>query len=155
MLTLLTEPAVAARVRSHREELPRLVEEVLRLSSPIQGIPRLAKEDTEIGGTPIPAGARLLAMVGSAHRDPDAFGHPDTVDLGRTGASHVAFGVGIHFCLGAALSRLEANVAFNLLFDRYESIELADDRFSPSWADNPVIRSLRQLPVRLRPAPAH
>ena len=69
-------------------------------------------------------------------------------------ALYVAFGVGIHFCLGAALSRLEANVAFNLLFDWYESIELADDRFSPSWADNPVMRSLRHLPVRLLPAPA-
>jgi cytochrome P450 len=154
MLRLLTEPAVAARVRSHREELARLVEEVLRLDSPIQGIPRLVKEDTVVGGTPIPAGARLLAMVGSAHRDPDAFGHPDMVDLGRTGAGHVAFGIGIHFCLGAALSRLEADVAFNLLFDWYESIELADDLFSPSWADNPVIRSLRHLPVRLLPAPA-
>jgi cytochrome P450 len=150
MLLLLQNPGEFDRVRGDRSLVPLLVEEALRLQSPIQGFPRLATVDTEVGGVPIPAGSQVLLMVGAANRDSAQFDAPDVLDLrARRSPGHIAFGHGPHFCVGAALSRLEAEIAFNQLLDRFSTITLQDPAFEPTYADNLMLRGLTSLPVRL------
>ncbi|MFC0454112.1 cytochrome P450 [Rhodococcus jostii] len=150
LLMLLERPAIMARVRADRSLIPSAVEEALRLQSPIQGFPRVATVDTEIKGVPVPAGSRVMVMIGAANRDPDHFEHPDDVNLESAKSAHISFGKGIHFCVGAALSRLEAEIALNALFDRFGSIEFARADFEPAYADNAILRSLLGLPIVLR-----
>jgi cytochrome P450 len=150
MLLLLQNPGEFERVRGDRSLVPLLVEEALRLQSPIQGFPRLAAVDTEVAGVPIPAGSQVLLMIGAANRDPAQFDAPDFLDLHtRRSPGHIAFGHGPHFCVGAALSRLEAEIAFNQLLDRFSAIALRDPGFKPRYADNLMVRTLTSLPVRL------
>ncbi|MFC8662199.1 cytochrome P450 [Streptomyces sp. NPDC057199] len=154
MLLLLRNPGQLARARADRSLVPAAVEEALRLEAPVQGFVRRATQNTEVAGVPVPKGARLLVVAGAANRDSEVFAEPDGFDLDRGNSrSHLSFGKGIHFCLGAALSRLEGTVALEHLFDRLEGIEL-DPAFTPQYADNAVLRSLRFLPVRIRKVPA-
>jgi cytochrome P450 len=103
-----------------------------------------------VDGVPIPAGSQVLLMVGAANRDPEQFDAPDVLDLGsRRSPGHIAFGHGPHFCVGAALSRLEAEIAFNQLLDRFSTIALVDAAFEPTYADNLMLRGLTSLPVTL------
>lgn len=148
MLMLLQDDAMMARVRADRSLVPAVVEEALRLQSPIQGFPRRASTDTVIGGVPVPAGAQVMVMVAAANRDPAYFDDPDEarVDGGKPRA-HIAFGKGIHFCVGAALSRLEAEIGLNALLDRFGSLTLQDPDFVPRYADNAILRSLLELPI--------
>ena len=95
----------------------------------------------------MPRGTTVVALLGAANRDPAVFPQPDRLDLGRANASHhLAFGRGIHFCLGAPLARLEAQVALPLMLERLPHLELATCR--PEWSPNTTIRSLKALPVR-------
>ncbi|MET7395137.1 cytochrome P450 [Dactylosporangium sp. NPDC005572] len=154
LLLLLRHPDQLARIRTDRSLIPAAVEEALRLEAPVQGSVRLATRDTEVAGTPVPKGSRLLVVAGAANRDPAVFTEPDRFDLDRGNSrSHLSFGKGIHFCLGAALSRLEATVALEHLLDRVERIEL-DPAFQPRYADNAVLRSLLSLPVDVTKARA-
>jgi cytochrome P450 len=148
MLLLLQDPALMSRVRADRSLVPTVIEEALRLQAPVQGFPRVAVTDTEIHGVPIAAGSQVMVMIGAANRDPSYFEDPDAVRLeGGQSRAHISFGKGIHFCVGAALSRLEAEIGLNALLDRFESIELQDPSFEPRYADNAILRSLLELPV--------
>jgi len=146
---LLRHPEVLDRVRADRSLIPAVVEEALRLEAPVQGSVRVAREDTEVAGCPIPAGARVLIVAGAGNRDASTFPDPDRLDLTRgSSPPHLTFGKGAHFCLGAALSRLEGAVALEVLLDRLASIEPVPG-FEPQYVDNAVLRGLRALPVKV------
>ena len=115
---LLSHPAALAKVRADRTLVPSLVEEVLRYESPVQLIPRQTAREVELEGGKIPAGATVFLLLGSANRDGRKFPEPDHFDVTRNPQDHVAFGYGIHYCLGAPLARLEGRIALDaLLFD--------------------------------------
>jgi cytochrome P450 len=146
-LTLLRNPDELARVRD--EDVGRsAVEEFLRYESPAQIISRTAAEDVEFGGRTITARQSVIGLLGAANRDPDVFPDPDRVDVSRSPNPHVAFGHGIHFCIGAQLSRLEARIAIPALLRRFPNLALASDR--AEWRGTAVLRGLERLPLRLR-----
>src|SRR5262249_14194094 len=135
MLSFLEHPEELAKVRRVPELLPGAIEEVLRYRSPAQVVFRSAKRDVELGGTTIPAGKMILLVLGSANRDPKHFREPDRFDVTRAPNPHLAFGQGIHFCLGAPLSRLEGRVAIGDLLARLRSFSLASsDPWPPRQA---------------------
>jgi pimeloyl-[acyl-carrier protein] synthase len=145
MLRLITHPEALGRLRSTPALLPSAVEELLRFESPVQRVPRAAMEDVEIGNTRITCNQRVIVGTGAANRDPEVFAEPNRLDLGRQPNPHLAFGHGIHFCLGASLARLEAQIAFGCALQRLTAIQLAG---APVWSPNKVIRGLRSLPIR-------
>ncbi|HWE48154.1 MAG TPA: cytochrome P450 [Bryobacteraceae bacterium] len=127
VLCLLENPIRLARLRVSPDLIPSAVEEALRFCSPLQWMMRTPRHDVEIHGTLVPAGALLLPVIGSANRDPRRFHNPHHFEIARRPNPHLAFGHGIHFCLGAALSRMEARVALTDLLTRFKSFELATD----------------------------
>lgn len=128
MLCFLEHPDQLARLRAAPELLPSAIEEVLRYRSPIQWMLRTPLRDVCVGDQTIPAGSLVLPVIGAANRDPRQFPDPARFDIGRNPNRHLAFGHGPHFCLGAALSRMEARIALTDLLKRFESFELASDR---------------------------
>jgi cytochrome P450 len=149
MLLLMRNPDAVARIRADPSLIPPAVEEALRLEAPVQGSVRVTRQDTELNGCPIPAGSRVLVVAGAANRDGSVYPEPDSFDLDRaTARSHLTFGKGMHFCLGAALSRLEGQVALEVLLERLSTIELREP-FEPDYADNAVLRTLRALPLQV------
>ncbi len=108
LLTLAQRPELYAQLREHPELIPAAIEEQLRFVSPVQGFYRTATRDYTVGANTIPAGARVLLLFAAANRDPRHFEDPDNFDLNRNPSDHLAFGVGIHYCLGTPLTRLEA-----------------------------------------------
>jgi len=124
ILCLLEQPDQLALLRERMELLPSAIEEVLRYRSPFQWIMRTPREPVELGGQMMRPGELVLAMVGSANRDSSVFAEPDRFDITRGANPHLAFGHGIHFCMGAPLSRLEARVALTELLTRLEGLEL-------------------------------
>ncbi len=144
-LLLLRHPDELARVTADPALVPNLVEEALRLESPVQALFRVATGETELGGVRIPAGARLAVLYASANRDAAQFPDPHRFDVRRENArSHLAFGRGEHFCIGAALARKEAVVAFETLLPRLRGLRLRKDRelvYEPSF----ILRRLRTL----------
>jgi cytochrome P450 len=143
---LLRNPDALARFRADPSIAPNAVEELLRYDSPVQLTLRLALADAEVGGQAIARGELVLALIGAANRDPDAFSDPDRLDLDRQPTRHLAFGAGIHFCLGAPLARLEGQIALRRLLERAPALRLAGE---PVWRENLVLRGLERLPVRL------
>ena len=147
MRLVAESPGEWDRIRADRGRIPGLIEESLRLSSPNQGLPRVAMRDTEVGGVAIPKGAKLVVMFAAANRDPATFSCPHELDPERDNVrDHVAFGVGTHFCVGASLARLEANVAIEHLADRVASFELLPTNtfeYLPSY----VLRGLKRLEI--------
>jgi cytochrome P450 len=151
MLALLSDPARLDQLRRHPELLPAAVEEFLRYDPPVErATQRIALEDLEIAGTPIPRGAWVHVSLGAAHRDPAAFPDPDALDFQRTGIRHVAFGHGIHYCLGAPLARLEGQIAIGSLIARFPGLTLAvpPEELRHHRAGS-IVRGLTTLPVRL------
>lgn len=126
LAVLLDAPEVLARLRSEPDRVPDAVEEMLRYDSPVQGLARFVVRDVDLAGVRLSAGEVVLCLIGAANRDPEAFPNADTFDLDRTERRHLSFGQGIHYCLGAPLARLEADVVFRTLLDRYESIEVGE-----------------------------
>jgi cytochrome P450 len=120
----------------------RVVEEVLRHDSPVQLTARTALRDTALGGMAIPAGSQVIVLIGAANRDPSA--GPESFDPARTPGRHLAFGQGIHFCLGAPLARLEGRIVFRELARRLPELRLAGD---PKWNATTTLRGLATLPV--------
>ena len=112
-LTLAQRPDLYAQLREHPELIPAAIEEQLRFVSPVQGFYRTATRDYTIGANTIPAGARVLLLFAAANRDPRHYDDPDTFDLNRNPSDHLAFGGGIHYCLGTPLSRLEVSRVFD------------------------------------------
>jgi cytochrome P450 len=152
VLRLARDPALLARLRGERALIPLFVEEVLRLDSPIQGQFRKAVADERLGGTDIPAGSLLHVRFASANRDERVWG-PDTDAVrldGRQPATHLAFGLGLHFCVGAALSRLELDLALNALLDRFADWRLADPAAPLPFRTHFHHRNLTRLDVELR-----
>src|SRR5919197_1476920 len=132
-LALLRHPDELLKLRDDPNLIRSAVEELLRFDSPVQLTGRLMLEDVEIDGHRIAKGEDVVALVGAANRDPDQFADPDRLDLARVENRHMAFGGGIHFCLGAHLARLEGRVAIGELVGRFPGMELASD--DVAWRD--------------------
>ncbi len=135
--------------------LPGAVEELVRFTAPVPHATfRMTTEDTDLDGTTVPGRQQVLVCLASANRDPAAFERAETLDLSRRPGTHVGFGHGIHYCLGAPLARLEARVAFEVLLGRFPGLGLAVDRSDLAWThgDGLVLRGLGSLPVHLGPA---
>jgi cytochrome P450 len=144
-LTLFRRPAQLASLRAEPERLvPTAVEELLRFDTPLQMFERWVLDDIEIGGTLVPRGSEVALLFGSAHRDPARFEHPDELDLARADNPHLAFGAGIHYCLGAPLARLELGALLGALLRRAPGMQPAAE---PEWNPGYVIRGLRELRV--------
>jgi len=154
-LAMLTQPAELARLRADPSLLPGAVDELLRFVNPLNhATDRFTLEPVEIGGVTIPAREWVLCVTSSANHDPSRFGSPDVLDVGRDAGGHLAFGHGIHYCLGAPLARLEGEVAFGALLSRFPSLSLAVPESSLHWRPSSLIHGLETLPVRLTADPA-
>jgi cytochrome P450 len=126
MQYLVENPDQMAKVRANRDLIPNMLEEALRIEAPVQMLPRFATKDAVVGGVEIPKGSVLMAMYASAGRDERKFPNPDVFDVERENArTHMAFGQGPHFCVGAALARSEARIAYELLLERLDNIAFA------------------------------
>lgn len=148
MLALLDDPETYEHLRRGTFEIPTAVEELLRYGSPLlTATERWASETTEICGTRIEKGDLVFAGLAAANRDPAVFESPDTLHLGRDPNPHLAFGKGIHYCLGASLARLEGEAAFRTLVQTPMRLRLAVDRDEVAWRRGPVLRGLSRLPV--------
>ena len=145
MLALLRNPDQLDRLRADPSQVPTAVEELLRYDGPVQATGRVAMEELEIGGQRVTPGQAVLTVLGAANRDPARFERPDELDLGRQPNEHVAFGDGIHFCLGAPLARAEGQIAFETLLRRFEHPHLETD--SLQWGGSFILRGLRSLPI--------
>jgi cytochrome P450 len=150
MKALFAHPDQLAQVAREPALIPGMVEEILRWDSPVQGLPRRVMRDTELAGTALPQGCDVLLMFAAANRDESRFDDPDRFDVHRHPEGHLAFGHGIHFCLGASLARLEARVAFEALFERCRDLRLADPEIP--LVESPVVRGPRRLRVAFEPA---
>ncbi|HEV8566983.1 MAG TPA: cytochrome P450 [Actinoplanes sp.] len=142
LVAVLGNPAQAGLM--HRDPVTA-VEELLRFDTPVQLVSRVAYEPVELGGVTVDAGERVVAYLGAGNRDPERFADPDRLDLARGDCAPLSFGGGIHYCLGAPLARLEAQVAFPALLRRFPHIELAG---TPERRDSLAIRGFVRLPVR-------
>jgi cytochrome P450 len=150
MLALLRNRDQLVRLRDDPALAGNAVEELLRFDSPVQLTSRFTVDDYDIGGITIPAGQRVIPVLGAANRDPEAFADPDRLDLGRPDANrHVSFGGGPHFCLGAPLARLEARLAIPALLRRFPALELAGE---PVRRPTITLRGLDALPISTGPA---
>jgi len=145
---LLTHPAELAAVRADPGRLPAVVEEVLRLHTPVLGLYRQVNRDTEVGGCPVPAGGHLWVLYPSANRDERRFADPDQFRPDRLNVKqHVAFGYGPHYCVGASLARTEATIAVTTLLSRLPELRLAEGWAGPRYAPSHALHGLAELPV--------
>jgi cytochrome P450 len=142
---LAENPDQRHRLRDHPDLMPLATEEMIRWTTPVKEFMRTAAEDTEVRGVPIAAGESLLLSYVSGNRDEEVFADPFRFDVGRDPNKHLAFGYGVHFCLGAALARMEVSSFFSELMPRLESIELTGD---PEHVATTFVGGLKHLPVR-------
>ena len=150
MLALLANQGELERLRANPGLLPGAVEELLRHVNPLNhATRRLTLEPVEIGGVTIPARETVLLATAAANRDGGRFPGADGLDLGRDAGGHLAFGHGIHYCLGAPLARLEGEVAFGALLSRFPRLALAADPAELRWRQSSLIHGLEALPVRV------
>jgi cytochrome P450 len=141
---LFRHPDQLARLRREPGLLPRAVDELLRFDTPLQMFERWVLEDAEICGVPVPKGAELGLLFGSANRDPAVFDHPDRLDVAREPNPHLTFGAGTHYCIGAPLGRLELELSFATLLRRLPTLAPAEE---PRWKPTYVLRGLQALRV--------
>jgi cytochrome P450 len=147
---LLKHPEQLEQLRGDATLLPNAVEEFLRYESPLNlSTLRYTTEPVEIGDTIVPAGEVVFLALASANRDPDRFAEPDRLDIRRNAATHLAFGHGIHHCVGAPLARLEGEIVLARLLDRFPRWEAAEPLDRLSWRYTLQFRGLERLPVRL------
>lgn len=146
LLALHRNPDQLRRLREDPALVPNAVEELLRYDSSVQLTGRTALEDVELGGVAIPRGESVLCLLGAANRDPAVYPEPDRLDVARPNIRPLSFGGGIHFCLGAQLARIEAEVAISTLLRRLPGLEV-DDVEHPDWRQTFVLRGLNRLPA--------
>ena len=152
VLALLSHAEHLAELRADPSLMPRAVEELLRYDSPVERtVTRWAAEDVELRGRRIERGDLVIAVIGSANRDDAQFADPDRLDLHRDAGRHIGFGRGPHYCLGAPLARLEAEIALRTLLDRLPGLRLAIAEDELYWRPIPLFRSLASLPVAWDP----
>jgi cytochrome P450 len=148
---LIQHPDQLARVQRDAALIPNLVEEVLRLATPTANMWRLCTQDSEIEGTKIPAGSMCMVRFAAANRDPAQFPEPERFDVSRANAAeHLAFGMGIHHCLGAALARKELNVAFRTLLGRLDGFALDAEARAPRHKPSILLWGFDSLPITFR-----
>ncbi len=147
LLRLAEDPDLFAELKADRSLIPAAVEEAARWGSPVQWVGRTLTTSHRIGDTVIPRGARTLLFYSSANRDPAKFADPDKFDIHRDNTGHLAFGHGLHFCLGAHLARLEVATAVDELLEQIDGMELAGP---VRWAITPSLQGPASLPVRIR-----
>jgi cytochrome P450 len=145
LLALLRHPAQTEKLRSTPELARNAVEELLRFDSPVHLTARTATEDVEVGGVPLPRGQLAIVALGGVNRDPLHFEDPDRVNIERNPNPHVAFSAGPHFCVGAGLARLEAQIVFPRLLQRMPRLELAEP--NPEYRETITLRGLKALTV--------
>lgn len=143
----------------HRDQWARLcadpglakgaVEEALRFNAPVQMMPRIAAVDLDIAGNRIAAGTSLMLLFGSANRDPAVFQDPDRLDISRANIDHLAFGKGVHVCIGSSLARLEAQAVFETVCRRFPEMQLTESAHALEWNPHPKFHGVKRLPVRL------
>ncbi len=129
--------------------LPRAIEEMLRYDGPVQSTARFTKSDVELGGTYFPAGLPIFVILAAANRDPAQFPDPDRFDITRDPNDHLAFGEGIHFCIGSPLARLEAQIAFSAMLGRFPKLRLRDPGATPTYKGSYFLRGLAALPMAI------
>jgi cytochrome P450 len=151
-LALLRNPDQLRRLRDEPGLIRTAVEELLRYDSPVQFTARITTEDIEVGGQPIGAGEQIIVVIGAANRDPAQFADPERLDVGRPEREnrHLSFAAGPHFCLGASLARLEAQVAIGTLLRRLDDLQLVTTE--PAYREHFVLRGVQELRVRFSPA---
>ncbi len=148
LLSFDENPGAMEEIRSDPGLIPQAIEEVLRYRSPVQSIYRVAKNETEIRGVRVPAGSIMVPWIGSANRDESVFTDADKFDIHRKENRHIAFGEGIHYCLGAPLARLESRVALETLIQKYKSISV--DRSKPVVPQNStIVYGLKELTIEV------
>ncbi len=152
VLALLDHPEQMALLRSRPELMDAAIEELLRYTNPVEyGTARFATEAVSLGGVTIPKGDLVMALIASANHDETAFAAADTLDVTRTDNRHLALGFGLHYCLGAALGRLETKVALASLLRRFPDLRLAVSRDTIRWRQSSGLRGVVMLPVSLGP----
>jgi cytochrome P450 len=148
-LALLRNPDQLERLRREPALLPRAIEEMLRYDGPVQSTARFPKNSVELSGAEIPAGAVAFVIIAAANRDPAHFADPERFDITREPNEHVAFGEGIHFCLGAPLARLEAAVAFSEMLARVPELRLRNPDAELEYKGSYFLRGLASLPIAI------
>jgi cytochrome P450 len=143
---LRSNPSQWAAIRDDLGLIPNAIEEVLRYESPVQAVARVAAEPIEFGGEEFGVGELIVALIGAANRDPEVFPDPDRLDVTRERLRPLSFGGGIHFCIGAQLARLEAEIVFATLLRRMPELRLVAPE-TPSWRPSFTLRGLTTLPV--------
>lgn len=147
-LALLQHPAQLQRLQEDPTLIASAIEELLRYTSPTEAtLSRWAGEDLEMYGQVIKKGEHIRASLVSANRDPSRFADPEVLDIGRQENKHLAFGKGIHSCLGAPLARLEGQIVFSTLFRRFPTLQLAQDPDELQWNPNTIFRGITSLPL--------
>jgi cytochrome P450 len=146
VLALLRNPSELRRLRQTPALITSAIEELLRYDGPVQRTARVASEDVTLGDRTIAKGEMVMPFIGAADRDPAHFPEPDRLDLGRADNRHIAFGWGIHFCLGAPLARIEGQIAIDTLVRRLPNLALVTE--SPEYRQSLTLRGLKELPVK-------
>ncbi|HCK64703.1 MAG TPA: cytochrome P450 [Anaerolineae bacterium] len=147
ILALLQHPDQMNLLKENPDLLDCAIDEILRYDNPVQITYRSALEDAEIKGKTIRKGDLVNTILGSANRDPERFNNPNTFDITRSEGRHLSFGLGIHYCIGAPLVRLEAEIAFETILRRFPNLKLKSDILE--WQEHPIFRGLKKLDVSL------
>ncbi|GAB2546442.1 cytochrome P450 family protein [Gracilibacillus alcaliphilus] len=151
LLALLTHPEQLSLLKEEPALIPQAVEELLRFNGPVEfSTDRWARESFTFMGQQVTKGDHVIVSLASADHDPDLFENADQLDITREQSPHLAFGKGIHYCLGAPLARLEGEIAIRVLLEQYPNISLAAPLSELEWRQSFIIRGLKRLPVRLR-----
>ena len=145
MLALLSHPEQMQQIKTQPMLIQSAVEEILRYDSPIQITTRVATEDVVLDGVTVRCGEKVLVVLGAANRDPAQFPDPDRFDITRVNNNHLAFADGIHYCLCAALTRIEGEIAINALVQQLPDLQLSQHQVE--WRKKVAFRSLKALPI--------
>ncbi len=149
LLALTRHPEQLTRLRNDQTLMASALEEMLRFDSPVQGAVRLARQPANVGRVEIEPGTLVIIFLAAANRDPSKFDRPDVFDVARDPNEHIAFGRGIHFCLGAQLARLEGAIALSSVLERFPRLALSDPAMTLSYRGSLFLRGLNALPLSI------